>query len=236
MAGGYELLIPASSTKKSERVPVDFDPKPTLTDGIHGSEQGPAQYELTRVGSGWKARIKVNESLHRRDVPFIIGHELDEIAIIVRQDPADDAAILAEGQASLFKAGSTSFFPSQVTAHDRAAARELCAMWKDYQHPPRGTDKTGRTRRENRVERMLDAMGLRESLNLFDKFRTLRAEGVKDTLLRKIGVPRERQRYLASTKFRTLQASLPSLRSMGTIVTDSLISHFFSFGLLFSYF
>jgi hypothetical protein len=72
---------------------------------------------------------------------------------------------------------------------------------------------------------MLDAMGLKDSLNLFDKFRTLRAEGAKDTLLRKIGIPRERQHYLASPKFRTLQARLPSLRRMGTIVTDSVISH-----------
>jgi hypothetical protein len=48
--------------------------------------------------------------------PFIIGHELDEIALIVRQEPTDDAAILAEGQASLFKVGSTSAPRSQVTA------------------------------------------------------------------------------------------------------------------------
>lgn len=221
--GGYELLIPGDpKAKKAVRVRLDFETKPTLTHGIHGTEQGPAQYKLIRDSSGWKAKIEVNETLHRRDLPFIIGHELDEMAFIVRQEPTDDAAILAEGQASLFKAGSTD---TQVTAHDRAAARELCAMWQDYQHPPRGTDKAGRSRREDRIERMLEAMGLKESLNLFDKFRTLRAEGAKDKLLRKIGIPEERLSYLASPKFRTLKGRLPFLRSMGTIVTDSLISH-----------
>ena len=111
------------------RVPIDFHARPTpLSGGIHGVEQGPAQYKLTRDSSGWRAKtcadvgsIEINETLHRRDVRFTIGHELDEIALIVRANPADDAAILAEGEASLFKPSSTS---SEVTGHDRAAARE----------------------------------------------------------------------------------------------------------------
>jgi hypothetical protein len=49
--GGYELLIPGDpsfGTKKAVRVRLYFETKPTLTDGIHRTEQGAAQYELTR--------------------------------------------------------------------------------------------------------------------------------------------------------------------------------------------
>jgi hypothetical protein len=220
--GNYELLIPASGTSPSERVRIHFDTKPTLVGGIHGAEQGPAQYELTRDSSGWQAKIELNETLHRRDVPFIVGHELDEIAIIVRANPPDKAAILAEARASLFKASSTAFLPPQVTAHSSAAARELCALWEDYQQPPRGTDSYGIKKREARLERMLEAMGLRESVHIFDKLRVLRAEGAPDTLLRRIGIPEALRNYMGSAGFHSLQTKLPTLKS---IVDEDLISH-----------
>ena len=147
--GGYELWIPASGTSPAVHVPIHFDAKPLapMTGGIHGAEQGPAQYKLTRDASGWHARIEIDESLHRRDVLFTIGHELDEIALIVRANPLDDAAILAEGRASLFKPGT---LVTLITAHDRAAARELCTQWQDLVHPPRGTTATGIKRRQDR--------------------------------------------------------------------------------------
>jgi hypothetical protein len=72
---------------------------------------------------------------------------------------------------------------------------------------------------------MLDAMGLKESVHIFDKLRVLRAEGAKDLLLREIGVPGERDRYLASAKFHKLTSSLPSLLTSGSIVDERLISH-----------
>lgn len=218
--GGYEFLIPASGTTPAVRVPLDFETKPALSPaGIHGTEQGPAQYQLTRNCSGWQAKIEINETLHGRDLPFIIGHELDEIAIIVRAN-LKPAAIFAAGKASLFKVGSIS---TNVTAHDRAAARELCAMWDDLQLPPSGTNPAGIAKRENRLSRMMGVMGLKESTNLFDKFRVLRAEGAPDQLLRRIGIPGARKRYLASAKFRALQAILPSLST--SIVDEKLIVH-----------
>ena len=227
--GDYELLIPASGiliqpsrTTPVVHVRVHFDTKPTLVGGIHGTEQGPAQYSLTRDSKGWQAKIELNETLHRRDVPFIVGHELDEIAYIVRTNPPDKAALLAQARASLFKPGSTSTF---LTAHDRAAAHELCALWQDYQHPPQGTSMTGRKKRGDRLLRMFDAMGLTESVHIFDKLRVLRAEGAPDTLLRRIGIPEALDDYRKSAKFRQLQAKLPALRSSGTIVDEALISH-----------
>jgi hypothetical protein len=222
VGGNYELLIPASGSTPVMRVRVHFDTKPTLVGGIHGTEQGPAQYQLTRDSSGWQAKIEVNETLHRRDVPFIVGHELDEIAVIVRTNPPDKAALVAQARASLFKPGSTSTF---FTAHDRAAAHELCALWEDYQHPPQRTDATERKKRGDRLLRMFDAMGLSESVHIFDKLRLLRASGAPDTLLRRIGIPRAYNDYRKSVKFRQLQAKFPSLRSSGTIVDEALISH-----------
>ncbi|MGB0386096.1 MAG: hypothetical protein ACPGWR_14915 [Ardenticatenaceae bacterium] len=222
-AGGYELLIPASGTEPAVRVPIEFYARATpMSGGIHGVEQGPAQYKLTRDSSGWRAQIEINETLHRRDVPFTIGHELDEIALIVRTNPADDAVILAEAEASLFKPSSTS---SKITAHDRAAARELGTVWQDLQQPPSGTTASGITKRQKRLERMLDAMGLLESTHIFDKLRVLRSEGATDILLRRIGVPGERVRYLTSPQFRVLQAMLPTLKSSGSMVDQKLISH-----------
>ncbi|MGB0386713.1 MAG: hypothetical protein ACPGWR_18025 [Ardenticatenaceae bacterium] len=218
--GGYELWIPASGTSPGVHVPIHFDAKPApLTGGIHGAEQGPAQYKLTRDATGWQAKIEIDESLHRRDVLFTIGHELDEIALIVRANPSDDAAILAEGRASLFKPGS---LVTTLTAHDRAAARELCAQWQDLQQPPRGTTATGVQKRSDRLARMIDAMGLSESTNLFDKFHVLRKEGAPDGLLRRVGVPEELTRYRNSAQFRALRASWPSFSS---IVDNKLISH-----------
>ena len=218
-SGDYELLIPVSGTSAAVRVHVRFDTKPTLVGGIHGVEQGPAQYELTRDSSGWQAKIEVNETLHRRDIPFVVGHELDEIALIVRQEPASDAAMLAQARASLFKPGSTSI---NVTAHDRAAARELCALWEDYQHPPRRTDSASIKKRGDRLLRMLEAMGLKESVYIFDKLRVLRAEGAAGKLLRQIGIPEALKNYTGSAGFHSLQAKYPSLRS---IIDEDLISH-----------
>jgi hypothetical protein len=106
-------------------------------------------------------------------VPFIVGHELDEIALIIRTNPSDQAALLAQAKASFFKVGSTS---TQITAHSSAAARELSALWEDWKHPPRGTDATGSKKREDRLLRMFDAMGLRESVHIFDKLRLWPAE------------------------------------------------------------
>jgi len=218
--GGYELWIPAGPTSPAVHIPIHFDAKPApLSGGIHGTEQGPAQYKLTRDATGWRARIEIDESLHRRDVLFTIGHELDEIALIVRANPSSDAAILAQGRASLFKPGA---LVTLVTAHDRAAARELCAQWQDLVHPPRGRTATGIKRRQDRVGRMIDAMGLAESAHLFEKLRLLRAEGAPDDLLRRIGAPEELTRYKASAQFRVLQARLPSFKS---IVDEKLISH-----------
>jgi hypothetical protein len=226
--GGYDFLIPASVTNPAVRVHIYFETKPALSPAsIHGteangtlpSEQGPAQYQLTRDSSGWQAKIELNESLHGRDLPFIIGHELDEIAIIVRAN-LKFAAIFAASKASLFKVGSIG---TPVTAHDRAAARELCAMWHDLQLPPSGTDKAGIAKRENRLSRMMGAMGLKKSANLLDKFRVLRAEGAPDQLLRRIGIPEACKRYLASAKFRALQVILPSFSS--SIVDKKLIVH-----------
>ena len=219
--GDYELSIPASGTSPAVHVPIHFEAKPLapMTGGIHGVEQGPAQYKLTRDASGWQAKIEIDESLHRRDVLFTIGHELDEIALIVRANPSDNAAILAEGRASLFKPGT---LVTAVTAHDRAAARELCAQWQDLQQPPRGTTPTGIKKRSDRLARMIDAMGLSESTNLFDKFHLLRKEGAPDELLRRIGAPEELKRYRNSAQFRALRASLPTLSS---IIDGKLISH-----------
>ena len=221
-SGDYELLIPASGTKAAERIRIHFDTKPALVGGVHGSWQGPAQYSLQRDSSGWRAKIEVNETLHRRDVPFIIGHELDEIAIIIYLNPADHATRKAEARASLLKPGSTSTY---VTAHDRAAARELCALWDDYEHPPPRTNAAGIQKRRDRLFRMFNACGLTEPVHIFDKLRLLRAEGAKDWLLREIGVPGERQSYLTSAKFLSLQARFPSLVTSGSIVDEGFISH-----------
>lgn len=201
-------------------MPIHFEPKPApLTGGIHGAEQGPAQYKLTRDSSGWQATIEIDQNLHRRDVLFTIGHELDEIALIVRANPSDDAAIKAEGKASLFKPSSVS---TTVTAHDRAAARELCAQWQDFQPPPPTTPVTAIKKRSDRLGRMIEAMGLAESINKSDKFHLLRKEGAPDDLLRRIGAPEELKRYRNSAQFRALKIGFPTLRS---IVDEVLISH-----------
>lgn len=64
-SGDYDFVIPPLAVS----VRVHFDTKPTLVGGIHGAEQGAAQYELIRLGGGWWAKIEVTEKLHRRDVP-----------------------------------------------------------------------------------------------------------------------------------------------------------------------
>lgn len=226
-SGDYELLIPGDprrvrGTSPTVRVPIRFETKPTLVGGIHGSSQGPAQYELIGDSHGWTARLEINETLHRRDVPFIIGHELDEIAIIVTINPKDEVTLLAEASASLFKPSSSS---TKVTAHDRAAARELCALWADYQHPPPGTSATALAKREQRIGRMFSACGLKESVHIFDKLGALRAEGAPDKLLRRIGVPGTLKSYTLSAPFRVLQAKWPALRKRGSIIDEELISH-----------
>jgi hypothetical protein len=72
---------------------------------------------------------------------------------------------------------------------------------------------------------MLDAMGLSESTHIFDKLRVLRSEGAEDELLRRIGVPGERDRYLTSRQFRLLQKKFENFNSSSSIIDDKLIAH-----------
>lgn len=109
-----------------------------------------------------------------------------------------------------------------MTAHDWAAARELCAQWQDFLHPPPGTPASAIKKRSDRLERMIEAMGLSESANMFEKFRLLRQEGAPDALLRRIGSPEELKRYQNSTPFYALRSRFPTLSS---VVNDELISH-----------
>ena len=166
---------------------ADWDRLPS----VHGAEGGPANMTLSQVGGTWVARIDVHEGLHADDILFVLGHELDEMADLIRRNPrASGAEIAQETGASLYRRGGTS---TDVTAHDRAAGRELAALYEDLQDaqrtlassPSNKKNQLAVTDRQARLENMMFAMGLHEG-NRAQKISVLREMGVPEDLLLQI--------------------------------------------------
>lgn len=130
----YTMEVPQAGGKPAIKVEVELHstselpPGPHLEGGIDDS--GPGRVVVTNEGGQWKARILVERNLHEvQEAPHVLVHEFNEIADLVHRHPsASQLTIKQQQQASLYKKGSSA---TDVTAHDRAAARELMSLHEE---------------------------------------------------------------------------------------------------------
>ncbi|MFT3843288.1 MAG: DUF4157 domain-containing protein [Myxococcaceae bacterium] len=184
--GEYKLEIggPKGSKGKSKSVKVKVE----MVEGFdaaskpHGGDEGPVRLELTRSGGEWQATIKVHEMASEGDLSQITGHELDEIVDIVRNaDPAwtdAEAKTRAEEQmkAEVFRPGIPSKRP--MTAHDRAAARELAHAYRERAAARDNGNKAKEESIQKRIDAMEKSMGLDDPAAGFQRAEALEQLGL----------------------------------------------------------
>ncbi len=181
----------------------------------HGAESGPARFVLDKQGSGpWVATIDISSGIEPRDVEFVLGHELDEIAELVRRHPTGKppGGFGAEMEAGVMRDGAKT---NQSTAHDVATAREIVALKKDLDKLVAVKAGSVEARKQS-LDEAIKAAGLDEVAEIDAKVRLLQQAGAPDDLVDQV-------RMVAS---RHLADSHRAARgAKGTKFTEDMINH-----------
>lgn len=155
----YELTVPqADKTAPPIKVEVSLRSTSELPAGPHVEAgvdtSGPGRVIVSNEGGQWKATVLVERNLHEvQEAPHVLVHEFNEIADLVHRHPnASQLVIEQQQRASLFKQGSNA---TDVTAHDRAAARELSSLHEEVPNLERTakTSRGGLERSEARLQK-----------------------------------------------------------------------------------
>jgi hypothetical protein len=189
----YRMTV-TTKAGSTEVVEITVRTKPTadLAAGPHGAESGPGRLVVSRDSTGWKARIEIDQGLDPRDLKFVAGHELDELADLVHRRPtARPGDIARETRAAYFQgAGTTRTTTGRAVpapAHDVATAAELKALMAELE----ALKKTSGTLpaqliREKQIDALMREMGLYEPAQLADRAALLRRLGLDDALVTRI--------------------------------------------------
>ncbi|KAB2911785.1 MAG: DUF4157 domain-containing protein [Kofleriaceae bacterium] len=182
--------------------------------GPHGFESGPARFVLDKSAGGWAAKIDVASSIEPRDIEFVLGHELDEIAELTRRFPRGKPArgFGSEVKAGVMRAGATT---NQSTAHDIATAREIVALHKSHKAMVKEGSQHAAERARS-LDEAIKAAGLDELTELDAKLRLLQQEGATEDLL-------DRVRRVGSRH--VTQEHAKTMGKTGTRFTEDLIDH-----------
>jgi hypothetical protein len=175
----------------------------------------------------WSARVYVHEGLRPESFPFVMGHELDEIAAAVARLPAGatEAQIGVQLRARVFRPGGIGAVTA-LSAHDEAALEELRRVVTRLKTP--GLTTPQKTTLQLRLERQLEAMGLRDATDIGVRVAALRTAGLEAAGLDVTAVERaalaggELQRFLAATP---LSAEAVTGRAGSTIIDQNLVEH-----------
>ncbi|HET6763223.1 MAG TPA: hypothetical protein VFH27_06115, partial [Longimicrobiaceae bacterium] len=170
----YRMQVPGpGGTTVTADITFEARTAAALPPGAHGTESGPARLVLTPNGTGgWTANVYVHQGLRPGAFSFVMGHELDEIAAIIRRLPATATAdqIAAQMRPGIFRPGSVG---PMLTAHDEAAVAELRRLLEEAADPRFATGPA-RVFRQQRLEAMYESMGLRDPTNIVTRTTALR--------------------------------------------------------------
>jgi hypothetical protein len=154
-----------------------------LSKGAHPTAAGTSQGGAGRVGLSapakagepWIGRIEVDANLNQDLVRFVVGHEADEIALIIKSGATTQAEIEAQMRAGIFTTEPTvTAGPVRPTAHDYAVAKELFDLSERFLE----TTAADKQRMINKaMEKLVGYMGLDNTANMGAKLAVLRGQG-----------------------------------------------------------
>ena len=189
----YELSVPgaaAGAPASMIDVKVSIVAGTDLAGGAHPTAAGGSVAGRGRVtlkppdATGrWTAEVQIDANLAPESVKFVAGHEIDEIARIVRTLPAgaDQAAINAQMKAGVFTheplAPAKPGEPPAATAHDHAAAVELYELMTRQGRAAKPEEK--RALGES-MTKLVHYMALDDPTNLGAKLALLAEHGAGD--------------------------------------------------------
>lgn len=158
--------------------PGDFDALPS----VHGAaDQGAAMntVKFDQSTGTWTATVHVKGDADIRDINKIVGHEFNEIGLIVRAEnpkvttghyDADGAPKLQDSiqghqEAGVFKEGGSNN-PADLTVHDRAFMKEMDVLAREVGElrikPDKSADEIKRlTQMESSLKKLMDAAGIK---------------------------------------------------------------------------
>lgn len=207
------LRVPGPHGETAIDVEIRFRPDLTAP-GPHGTESGPARFTLDKSGAGWSAKVELSDTIDPRDVEFVLGHELDEIAEITRRFPSGKPAggFGDEVHAGVMRAGSKT---NQSTAHDVATAREIVALHNNHRKLIKEGSPAAAARGKS-LDEAMEVAGLDEISELDAKLRLLKQEGADELLLDRV--------RRAGSRHAT-EAHVKAMGKKRTRFTEDLIDH-----------
>ncbi|MBA2539352.1 MAG: hypothetical protein H0V17_06945, partial [Deltaproteobacteria bacterium] len=127
----------------------------------HDGDGGAARFTLDPKDGQWKATIELAQGLDPRDIRFVLGHEVDEIADIVQKHPTGNAK---KAMADEMVAGVTrdNDRGSKIRSHDVAAAKEVVELFNDWQRLAAEGNDVEAARRKETLDRALKANNLED--------------------------------------------------------------------------
>lgn len=205
------LRVPTDAGTASVRIDLRFTGD--LPAAAHGADAGPARFQLDHDGTSWTARIHVGHDLDPRDVEFVVGHEVDEIAELVRRHPQGKPpeGFDAEMSAGVMRDGAKT---NQSTAHDVATAHEIVALKHQLARVPAGSDNAAHY--DATLQRLLKSAGLDEVAEIDAKLHLLTHAGAPADLLDQVRMVATRQ---LAAKHRA------AMGAKGTRFTEEMIDH-----------
>jgi hypothetical protein len=176
----------------------------------------------------WRATITLSNRLHRDDVAFAVGRELDEAIDICRRNQR--GLVGPEQHAVAFRPGAPKVTgAAQTTAADRATLHQLQELWADL--APRKTSLAGHERAGNataamrdevadrltRIHRLLRTMGLDDPSRFAERLPLLRAMGVTEAEWKPLQVMVEQRAFGALPH--------PGVTATHPVMTEQVIDH-----------
>ena len=184
-AASGTLHLPPQLSAAAVEVRVELRFQGELTpSAAHGAAAGPARYKITQTSEArWRADVEIDQHLDPRDLDHVLGHELDEIAELVRRHPQGPPATGFEREmsAGVMREGAIT---SHSTAHDVASAREVVGIHRELEKLP--APSANALHREQTLERAISAAGLGEPAQIDAKVRLLREAGAPESLLDRV--------------------------------------------------
>ncbi|WP_437311335.1 eCIS core domain-containing protein [Sorangium sp. So ce388] len=226
-------------------VPVELIvvPREALPASVHGAAGGAGRVVIRAPsgGHGWRATVLVDARIDERDARFVLGHEIVEVIDTVREaehraasNPSVDlqAFVAERAQARVMRQGSTATSIADASSHDRGSAWELARVFEEFrpyeqrmrfsQEDPSRTAPPPANEydwRRARLERMLEAFGMRDRATRALRLQLLREAGMNAADLRLLEI------RLEMYEFTQTRGPVAGVAPADMLVTERLLDH-----------